>query len=168
LTTYQIRVNGQEFTVEIDDPNATPVRVTVDGTPFEVTVSQQGIQATAKPVQSDSAQAASTDLLLDAYVPAVASTYVEVTPEAEPLDTAKPPTQTPGEGTEAVTAPMPGTILDIAVRAGDAVQAGDILCNLEAMKMKSPIRSSSSGTVAQVLIGEGQNVGFGDVLFTIR
>ena len=62
---------------------------------------------------------------------------------------------------------MPGTILDIAVKVGDVVQPGDTLCNLEAMKMKSPIRSSSSGTLVQVLISEGQNVGFGDVLFTI-
>jgi biotin carboxyl carrier protein len=63
---------------------------------------------------------------------------------------------------------MPGTILDIAAKPGDVVQQGDTLCNLEAMKMKSPIRSPVAGTVAQVLISEGQNVGHGDVLFTVR
>ena len=63
---------------------------------------------------------------------------------------------------------MPGTILDIAVKVGDSVQPGDMLCNLEAMKMKSPIRSSSSGTVTQILISEGQNVGFGDILLIVR
>jgi biotin carboxyl carrier protein len=57
--------------------------------------------------------------------------------------------------------------LDIAVKVGDVVQQGDILCNLEAMKMKSPIRSPSEGTLVNVLIVEGQNVGYGDVLFTL-
>jgi biotin carboxyl carrier protein len=63
---------------------------------------------------------------------------------------------------------MPGTILDIAVKVSDQVAQGDILCNLEAMKMKSPIRSPGEGTIAQVMITEGQNVGYGDILFTLN
>ena len=167
MRRYQVNVNGQEYTVEIDDPNATPAQVTVNGKAFEVTVNQQRTQAPAKPTQSGASNAASQDLMLDTYVPAVASTYVEIAPEKELADTTQPPPQTSGEGAEAVTAPMPGTILDIAVKVGDSVQPGDMLCNLEAMKMKSPIRSSSSGTVTQVLIREGQNVGFGDILLTV-
>ena len=154
-------------TVEIDDPNATPVQVTVNGKAFEVTVNPQRTQATTALAQSGASHPASQDLMLDTYVPVVASTYVEIAPEKESADTAQPSPQTSGEGGENVTAPMPGTILDIAVKVGDVVQPGDILCNLEAMKMKSPIRSSSSGTVIQVLISEGQNVGFGDTLFTV-
>ena len=68
---------------------------------------------------------------------------------------------------EVVMAPMPGKVMDIAVKVGDKVGQGDTLCNLEAMKMKSPIRSPDEGTVAQVLISEGQNVGYGDILFTL-
>ena len=167
MRRYQIRVNGQEYTVEIDDPNASPVQVTVNGKAFEVTVSQQRTQATAKPTQGGSSNAASQDLMLDTYVPTVASTYVEIAPEKEWSDRSPPP-QASVEGAETVTAPMPGTILDIAVKVGDSVQPGDMLCNLEAMKMKSPIRSSSSGTVTQILISEGQNVGFGDILLIVR
>jgi biotin carboxyl carrier protein len=63
---------------------------------------------------------------------------------------------------------MPGTILDIAVQPGTQVSQGDTLCNLEAMKMKSPIRSPGDGTVAQILVTEGQNVAFGDTLFTLN
>ena len=167
MRTYQIHVNGQEYTVEIDDPNATPVQVTVNGQPFKVTVNPQRTPATARPTPSGASSAALNDLMVDTYVPAVASTYVEIAPEEEPAHTRQPQTQAPADGGEAVTAPMPGTILDIAVKIGDAVQPGDTLCNLEAMKMKSPIRSSSSGTVTQILISEGQNVGFGDTLFTV-
>jgi biotin carboxyl carrier protein len=63
---------------------------------------------------------------------------------------------------------MPGKVLDIAVQSGSQVKQGDVLCNLEAMKMKSPIRSTADGTIAQIHISEGQNVNFGDVLFTLH
>jgi acetyl-CoA/propionyl-CoA carboxylase biotin carboxyl carrier protein len=63
---------------------------------------------------------------------------------------------------------MPGKILDIAVQVGSQVAQGEVLCNLEAMKMKSPIRSTKGGTVAQVRISEGQTVNFGDVLFVLQ
>jgi biotin carboxyl carrier protein len=184
LKTYQIDVNGQAYTVEIDDPNASPVQVIVNGKPFEVKISQRiksirpESQVTARPARSDKPtdevypRATGQDLLLETYAPAVASTYIEVAPEPEPASTQEPAMGTPPtlrrrEEAETVTAPMPGTILDIAVKVGDVVQQGDILCNLEAMKMKSPIRSPSEGTLVNVLIVEGQNVGYGDVLFTL-
>lgn len=71
-------------------------------------------------------------------------------------------------GQSQVTAPMPGTIMDIAVRPGDRVQQGQTLCNLEAMKMKSPIRVLRAGTVRQVQVSEGQTVDHGDLLFVVE
>jgi biotin carboxyl carrier protein len=85
--------------------------------------------------------------------------------EEEPA--AAPPVASGSAATD-VAAPMPGKILDIAVQVGSRVKQGDVLCNLEAMKMKSPIRSTTAGTIAQIRISEGQNVNFGDVLFTIQ
>jgi biotin carboxyl carrier protein len=167
LKRFKIHINGQEYVVEIDDPDASPVVVTVNGHPFQVTVSQPGTKAGAQAGEGDEQAARDEGLMLDTYVPAVASTYIEVGPEPESADIRQPPAQTAHSGTETVTAPMPGTVLDIIVQVGDVVQQGDTLCNLEAMKMKSPIRSPSQGTVAQVLISEGQNVAFGDVLFTL-
>jgi glutaconyl-CoA decarboxylase len=167
LRKYQIRVNGQEYSVEIDDPNASPVQVTVDGKPFEVAISEQGVRAT--PSAPSSRESEGDMALVDSYVPVVTSTFVDVgvEPETAPASTTPAAASAPAEGTESITAPMPGTILDIAVKAGDQVDQGDTLCNLEAMKMKSPIRATSAGTIVQVLISEGQNVGYGDVLFTL-
>jgi biotin carboxyl carrier protein len=182
LKAYQIEVNGQTYTVEIDDPNASPVHVIVNGRPFEVTISQRieadrlhpadKLRPRDKPTDGAHPRGSDQDLLLETYVPAVASTYVEVAPEPEPVSTQEPTTEPSStlrqqEGTETVTAPMPGTILDIAVKVGAVVQHGDVLCNLEAMKMKSPIRSPRAGTLVDILISEGQNVGYGDVLFTV-
>ncbi len=71
-------------------------------------------------------------------------------------------------GSFQVTAPMPGTILDIAVQIGDQVQPGQVLCALEAMKMKSPIRSLHAGIVRQVQVHDGQTVDYGDLLFVVE
>jgi biotin carboxyl carrier protein len=79
-----------------------------------------------------------------------------------------PPVATGGGGAPEVVAPMPGTILDLAVAVGDAVQPGQILCALEAMKMKSPIRATRSGTVQKVAVHEGQTVVYGDLLFVVE
>jgi biotin carboxyl carrier protein len=77
------------------------------------------------------------------------------------------PTDPTAEGSSQVTAPMPGTILDIAVQPGDRVQHGQVLCALEAMKMKSPIRALRAGTVRQMQVHEGQTVDHGDLLFVV-
>jgi biotin carboxyl carrier protein len=63
---------------------------------------------------------------------------------------------------------MPGKILDIAINAGDQVQQGQVLCALEAMKMKSPIRALRAGTVHQVQVHDGQTVDYGDLLFVVE
>jgi biotin carboxyl carrier protein len=166
LKTYQITVNGQQYTVEIEDLNASPVLVQIKGKRFEVVVAESTApRASARTGQSDE-----SEFEMDAYVPAVAATYQEIDLDeaGSQADAPSAAPQVSAEGANTVSAPMPGTILDIAVKVGDRVAQGDILCNLEAMKMKSPIRSSSDGAIAQVLIAEGQNVAFGDALFTLN
>jgi biotin carboxyl carrier protein len=62
---------------------------------------------------------------------------------------------------------MPGTILSVDVRAGDAIEAGQVVCILEAMKMKNPIRASFAGTVSEVAVTAGQAVAHGHVLVRV-
>ena len=97
--------------------------------------------------------------------------YARYAPAAAPV--AAPPAEAApaapavaGEG-EAVTAPMPGTILKVNVTVGQTVKAGDVLCVLEAMKMENEIMAPCAGTVKQVLTSKSSNVDTGAVLVVI-
>ena len=68
---------------------------------------------------------------------------------------------------ETVSSPMPGTILDVKVAAGQAVKSGDILFILEAMKMENEIFAPCDGTVSSVAVSKGAAVNPGDVLCVI-
>ena len=68
---------------------------------------------------------------------------------------------------EPVSAPMPGTLLDVKVSVGQAVKSGDVLMILEAMKMENEIMAPKDGTVTSVSATKGASVQSGDVLCTI-
>ncbi len=75
----------------------------------------------------------------------------------------------PSVGTSVeITAPLPGIIIDIKVKAGDHVREGDELAVLEAMKMENSIQSPSSGTVRSVNVSTGDTVSEGTIVMTIE
>jgi len=63
---------------------------------------------------------------------------------------------------------MPGTILDIKVKAGDSVAAGQVLVILEAMKMENEIMAPAAGVVDTVQVTKGASVNAGDVLLSLK
>jgi len=67
-------------------------------------------------------------------------------------------------GVQTVAAPIPGKVLSINVKAGDAVKRGDVLLILEAMKMQNEIMAPADGTVSDVRASVGQTVSTGDVM----
>lgn len=68
-----------------------------------------------------------------------------------------------GSGTP-VEAPLPGTVLNVKVSAGQAVKAGDVLVIIEAMKMENEIAAPADGTVTSVAVSNGQAVESGTPL----
>lgn len=120
------------------------LRITVNGTSYDVQVEELGAGSTP---------AAST--------PAPAPAPVAATPAPAAAPAAA------GSG-EPVKAPMPGVVLDIKVSVGQTVKNGDCLIILEAMKMENEIFCPIDGTVESITATKGQNVNSGDVLITIK
>lgn len=95
-----------------------------------------------------------------------------VAPVAAPAPVATPapaaaPAPAAGEG-DPICSPMPGTILDVRCQPGQAVQAGDILFILEAMKMENEIFAGKEGVVTSVVTTKGASVDTGAVLATVK
>jgi acetyl-CoA/propionyl-CoA carboxylase biotin carboxyl carrier protein len=70
-------------------------------------------------------------------------------------------------GAGSVTVPMQGTIVKVLVAEGDAIEAGDPVCVLEAMKMENNIAAEKSGTVKEIKVAPGDSVGAGDIVAVI-
>ena len=130
---YKLTVNHQTYEVKIENINARPVAVTVDGQRFEVMPENEK--------------------------------QVEVNPEAGAGAESKPlmqmpiPTSNPSAGgSQTLTAPLPGTVIELFVKPGEKVEVGQVVLVIEAMKMKNSIRSTREGKVAAVLVSAGQTV----------
>ena len=120
--------------------------ITVNGTAYEVEVEEAGVVASAPKA---------------APAPAPA-------PKAAPAPAPAPKAAAPvAAGATTVSAPMPGKVLSVNVKVGDAVKAGDVLMILEAMKMQNEIMAPADGTVSDVRVSAGQTVGTGDVMIVM-
>ena len=126
------------------------LRITVNGKSYDVSVEELG--SSAAPVATPAAAPVA------APAPAAA-------PAAAPAHAAAPAVS--GEG-DPVNSPMPGTILDIKVSAGQSVSKGDVLVILEAMKMENEICADKDGVVGAVLVNKGESVESGKALLTIN
>ncbi len=67
-----------------------------------------------------------------------------------------------------VISPMPGTILKVNVKQGDAVKAGDSVIILEAMKMENDITAPKDGIIKSIFVEAGQSVAKDDALFEVE
>ena len=73
-----------------------------------------------------------------------------------------------GSGPQRLTAPMPGKVVKVLVKPGDAVQPRQGLVVVEAMKMENELRAARAGTVREVFVREGQSVDAGTPLATVE
>ena len=108
-------------------------------------------------------------MLLDEYeakapVPPAAAAPAPMA--AAPAAAAAPAPVAAGDGTP-VVAPMPGNVLKVLVKPGEAVTEGQTLVILEAMKMENEINAPSAGTVKQIVADVGSVVATGDTLILI-
>lgn len=111
-------------------------------------------------------------VLLDEYealAPAKETPAAAVPAAAAPVQAAAPAPAAPVDlaAGETIAAPMPGNIIRVDVKQGDAVKAGQILVILEAMKMETEIVAPKDGKVAQVVTSKGAVVETGSPLVVI-
>jgi biotin carboxyl carrier protein len=75
---------------------------------------------------------------------------------------------TAASGSADIRAIIPGRVVAVRVAAGDAVEEGQTLLVVEAMKMQNELRAAQAGTVERVAVGEGQTIDRGDLLVVLR
>ncbi len=139
IRSIRVRVGEQWYTVEVEDLSTSPVRVTVEGETFYVEV--EGLpQARRSPAQSRTPRSAASE--------------------------ARTPTFRVSE--KVIYSPMPGRVVAINVRPGDAVSAGQEVCVVEAMKMEQSIHTSQEGVIKTVHIRPMDQVSADDPLIELE
>ena len=135
MKSYKFKINGNEYNVEINSVEGSIADVTVNGTSYTVEMENApaapAVQAAPAPSQAASSTA----------------------PAAQAAPAAKPA----GAG-KAVTSPLPGVIIEVSVKEGQAVKAGQKVAVIEAMKMENEIQAETDGTVTAVLVSKGDSV----------
>ena len=119
--------------------------ITVNGNTYDVVVEEVDSQGASAPVAAP-------------VMTAAAPIAPKAAPAAAPANA----------GGTKVISPMPGTILDIKVTAGQAVKKGDVICVLEAMKMENDIPAPCDGVVASINVQKGATVAANDVLASLN
>ena len=140
--TFKITVNARTYDIEVGSLSENPVQVLVDGELFLVEVEKTS-----------------------EMVPAAPPAAPVVTSVVEPPKMAKSPVATDAR---VITAPMPGVVLAVKVKAGDKVKSGEEVCILESMKMELNIMAARDGVVGKVCVTVGQSVVHGTVLMELE
>ena len=141
MKEYKYKINGNEYNVAVEELEGNKANVTVNGKTYEVELDKPAKPAVTKPVAR----------------PAAA-------PSAAP---APAPAAAPAAGGASIKAPLPGVILDIKVKVGDAVSKGQTVAVLEAMKMENNINADREGTVVSINVEKGQSIAEGTDIITL-
>ena len=145
MKQYKFKITGNDYNVAINSTNGNLADVTVNGVSYQVEM--ENSMPAAAPVQ------AAPQASAPAPQPAAA---------AAPAPAAKPA----GEG-KAVTSPLPGVIIEVSVKEGDTVAAGQKVAVLEAMKMENEIQAEKAGVVTKIHVSKGDSVLEGASIVTI-
>jgi glutaconyl-CoA/methylmalonyl-CoA decarboxylase subunit gamma len=129
---YSVTIQDKSYVVEIEDINARPVIAYVEGIRFEVIpdTNPLGVEGIQQEVQKEAKEVHSIDLRQSSS----------------------------NTNADEMTAPLPGTVVEVFVKEGDLIESGQVILIIEAMKMKNSIRSTRAGKISEVLVGAMQTV----------
>lgn len=141
MKEYKFKINGNDYAVAINSIEGNVADVTVNGAAYKVEMEN---------------------------APAVAPAPVAAAaPAAAPAAQAAPAPAAPAGAAKVVEAPLPGVIIEISVKEGQAVKAGQKVAVLEAMKMENEIQAECDGTVTAIHVSKGDQVVEGSKLISI-
>ena len=143
MKEYKYKINGNEYNVAVEELEGNKANVTVNGKSYQVELDRPAKPAVSKPVARPAAAAA-----------------------AAPVS-APAPKAAPAAGGAGIKAPLPGVILDIKVKVGDAIAKGQTVAILEAMKMENNINADREGTVVSINVEKGQSIAEGTDIITL-
>jgi biotin carboxyl carrier protein len=149
---YRISIGKKKFEVDIGPIIDGRARVTVNGEPVDVVVDN-----------FDEAIAG----IEPAHI-AQASAPAPAKPARSAVSLLKPAHASFVAGEDALTAPIPGLILEVRVKVGDRVSAGQIVAVMEAMKMENNLNAQKDGIVRDIRVQKGTEVSTGDVIMLIN
>lgn len=162
MKQYNFKINGNEYNVTINSVDGNVADVTVTAS-YKVELGN----GTA-PINVQSAAPAQTAAPAPAPAPqaAVPAQTAAAAPAPAPAAAPAPAPAASGAG-KPVTAPLPGVIIEISVKVGDTVKAGQQVAVLEAMKMENAIEADHNGTVTAIHVNKGDSVLEGVPIVTI-
>jgi glutaconyl-CoA decarboxylase len=136
---YTVKIADKTYEVEIDNIYARPVIARVDGEQFEV-MPENGVTLDDKKAAGG-----------------ISPVVEKGSSSLKPFPAASSASN-PVLGGKTLTSPLPGTVTEVFIKKGDQVEVGKVILIVEAMKMKNSIRSTRTGTVAEVMVSAGQTV----------
>ena len=146
MKEFNYKINGTAYKVLVRKSDASTVELEVNGTPFVVEIESKE----KKKISSIKRPSIGHEVL---------------TPKtATPTSLVKRPA---ASEKFSVTAPLPGSILEMNCKVGDEVKKGQTLLVLEAMKMENNIAATHDGKVVEILVNKGDTVGEGAALVVI-
>ena len=146
MKEYKFKINGKEYAVAIGQAEGKNLTVNVNGADYQVELENAPVAAPAAPV-APVAPVAAAPAAAAAPAPAAAAA--------------------PAGAGEKVNSPLPGVIVEVCVKEGQAVKAGQKLAVLEAMKMENDIPAPKDGTVTAIHVSKGDSILEGAPVVTI-
>ena len=137
---FKFKINGTEYTTAVQEIEGGMTEVTVNGKKYQVEMEKKAAVKVA--------------------APAPKAAPVAAAPAAKPA-------AAPVAGGAQIKSPLPGSIIKVLVAEGQAVKKGEVILQLESMKMANDIAAECDGTIKQIAVTAGQNVMQGDLLAVI-
>lgn len=142
MKEYKFKINGKDYTVAINSIEGNIADVTVNGAAYKVEME-------------------------NAPAVAAAPAPISAAPAVQAAPAAAAPAPAPAGAAKVVEAPLPGVIIEVSVKEGQAVKAGQKVAVLEAMKMENEIQAECDGTVTAIHVAKGDQVVEGSKLISI-